>query len=201
MQNIKNHKILSIFNLAAVLLIVVGVSTDFTVPDSGTSISGGIAAWGALLLIVMLIVDGVVAVKHSKKNQKVQQSTLSPQQLNQQTKLARAKGVSMVAGSILGLVVTYLLLADQGPEAGLIFLPLAAVFAPLGAFILYTLTKIAYGDASQKKSAFKWFILVALLIAAYLGYGYYQDEYGQKYCDGQPIEQYQGELPDYCLNQ
>ena len=201
MQLIKNHKILTSFNALALLLIIVGTSTDFTVPESGTSISGGIAAWGGLLLIIMLFIDGGVAMRRNKLAQNNNRGVNTPIQTSQQLKLNKLKGASIITGALLGLVATCLLLANQGPDAGLLFIPIAAVFAPLGAFILITIVKIGFGDKSQKSNALKWFIIVALLIAAYLGYSYYQDKYSQKYCNGQPVEQYQGPLPSYCQNQ
>ncbi|MDB5160841.1 MAG: hypothetical protein JWO96_221 [Candidatus Saccharibacteria bacterium] len=113
----------------------------------------------------------------------------------------KIKGISIILGAFLGILAAYLLLAGQGGDAGLIFIPLVAVFAPLGAFILFSLAKVSFGVHVEKKSALKWFIAVAILIAIYIGYTYYQDKYGQKYCDGVPVQQYAGPLPTYCQNQ
>lgn len=200
-NKIKQHKILSFLNVLAIGLIILGSSTDFLVADSGTSISGAIAAWGGLLLIVMLFVDGIVVVRHSTRKSNNQGTNTSIVLDVHQQKVSKIKGISIILGAFLGILATYLLLAGQGGDAGLTFIPLATVFAPLGAFILFTLAKVSFGEHEEKRSALKWFIVVAILIAFYIGYTYYQDKYGQKYCDGVPVEQYPGSLPIYCQNQ
>ncbi len=200
-NRIKQHKILSFFNILAIGLIILGSSTDFLVANSGTSISGAIAAWGGLLLIVMLFIDGIVVIRHStrKSNNQGINTNIVPD-VHQQ-RMSKIKGISIILGAFLGILTTYLLLAGQGGDAGLIFIPLAAVFAPLGAFVLFTLARVSFGEHEERKSALKWFIVVAILIALYIGYTYYQNKYGQKYCDGVPVQQYSGPLPTYCQNQ
>jgi hypothetical protein len=200
-NKIKQHKILSFFNILAVGLIILGNSTDFLVANSGTSISGAIAAWGGFLLIVMIFIDGVVVIRHSTRKSNDQRANTNIVPSVHEQRMSKVKGISIIVGAFLGILVTYFLLAGQGGDAGLIFIPLAAVFAPLGAFMLFTLAKILFGEHEEKKSAIKLFVIVALLIAAYISYGYYQDKYGQKYCDGVSVQQYKGSLPSECQNQ
>lgn len=198
---IKQHKIIFFFNILALGLIVLGGSTNFLVASSGTSISGAIATWGGLLLIVMLFVDGIIVARHSRNipNNQITNTNVVPDA--QQHKMSRIKGISIILGAFLGLLATGLILAGQGGDAGLIFIPLAAVFAPLGAFILFTLANVVFGSPQEKRGSLKRFAVVFLLIAAYVGYTYYQDGHSQLYCDGMPLQQYPGPLPTYCQNQ
>lgn len=208
MQNIRNHKVLAFFNFLAIFLIIIGTNTDFVVPDSGTSISGAIAAWGGFLLIVMLIITGVVVAKGSKKRSNNPGVYMNALDDARRQKKARITGISITLGALLGVMVVYLLSTAGSSEnngsdmaAGFIFIFLTPIFAVLGAFLLYALSQVSLGSKHESKTAVKYLLIVLLVIAALFGYSYYEEKYGQKYCDGQPLEEYQGELPEYCLNQ
>ena len=143
MQNVKNHKVLAFFDILAIGLIIFGSSTDILVPGSGTSISGGIAAWGGLLLVVMVFVDGIVlARRHKNANQLSNKNIASNAQ---QQRAFKANGISIILGAFLGLVGTYIFLAPQGGDAGLLFIHLAAIFVPAGAIILFIISKLLFG--------------------------------------------------------
>ena len=92
-----------------------------------------------------------------------------------QKKMAKVKGASVLLGLMLGLIVPGVYLAGQGTDAGLLFIPLVIVTVPLGIIILYLLSTILFEERKEKMRAIKWLIIIALLIAAFVGYTYYQD--------------------------